>query len=163
MAAGDAGTEASRRGLSPPRPGEGRVRHPLSGWRQLARIAYRDPAHVAERLTLYGAEHLGEPSLDWANRVRGARPDVPRAVIAEELRTQSAQVARIDGAVTGTPFLIAMAWGCETHTRELGRRALLFYDGGLSAGIGIPLFIGFGIAGIATPIFLARRASATRT
>jgi hypothetical protein len=36
-------------------------------------------------------------------------------------------------------------------------------SGGLSAGIGIPLFIGFGIAGIATPIFLARRASATRT
>jgi hypothetical protein len=26
-------------------------------------------------------------------------------------------------------FMIAMAWGCETHTRQLGRRALLFYDG----------------------------------
>ena len=26
-------------------------------------------------------------------------------------------------------FMIAMAWGCETHTRELGRRALAFYDG----------------------------------
>jgi voltage-gated potassium channel len=35
--------------------GQGRVRHTLSGWRQLARIAYRDPEHVAERLTLYGA------------------------------------------------------------------------------------------------------------
>jgi hypothetical protein len=22
-----------------------------------------------------------------------------------------------------------MAWGCETHARQLGRRALLFYDG----------------------------------
>jgi hypothetical protein len=26
-------------------------------------------------------------------------------------------------------FMIAMAWGCETHTRQLGRRALVFYDG----------------------------------
>jgi peptidoglycan/LPS O-acetylase OafA/YrhL len=26
-------------------------------------------------------------------------------------------------------FMILMAWGCETHARQLGRRALLFYDG----------------------------------
>jgi hypothetical protein len=26
-------------------------------------------------------------------------------------------------------FMIVMAWGCETHTRQLGRRALAFYDG----------------------------------
>jgi hypothetical protein len=26
-------------------------------------------------------------------------------------------------------FMIAMAWGCETHTRQLGRRALIFNDG----------------------------------
>ena len=26
-------------------------------------------------------------------------------------------------------FMIAMAWGCETHAQQLGRRALLFYDG----------------------------------
>jgi hypothetical protein len=26
-------------------------------------------------------------------------------------------------------FMIVMAWGCETHTRQLGRRALVFYDG----------------------------------
>jgi hypothetical protein len=25
--------------------------------------------------------------------------------------------------------MIAMAWGCETHTRQLGRRALVFYGG----------------------------------
>ena len=25
--------------------------------------------------------------------------------------------------------MIAMAWGCETHARQLGRRTLLFYDG----------------------------------
>ena len=26
-------------------------------------------------------------------------------------------------------FMVAMAWGCETHARQLGRRALLYYDG----------------------------------
>ena len=27
-------------------------------------------------------------------------------------------------------FMVAMAWSCESHTRQLGRRILLFYDGG---------------------------------
>ena len=26
-------------------------------------------------------------------------------------------------------MMVAMAWGCESHARELGRRALIFYDG----------------------------------
>jgi hypothetical protein len=26
-------------------------------------------------------------------------------------------------------LMIAMAWGCESHTRQLGRRLLVFYDG----------------------------------
>ena len=26
-------------------------------------------------------------------------------------------------------FMIVMAWGCETHARQLGRRTLLYYDG----------------------------------
>ena len=102
----------------------GRVRRTLSGWRVLARIAYRDPEHVAERLALYGARNLGEPSLEWAHDVREARPDVPRAVIAEELRTQTAQLARIDGAVSGTPFLIALVPGYLAYLWEEGRMVL---------------------------------------
>ncbi len=26
-------------------------------------------------------------------------------------------------------FMIVMAWSCETHARQLGRRAIVFYDG----------------------------------
>ena len=37
------------------------------------RIAYRDPQHVAERLTLYAAGNLGQQSLEWAHRVREQR------------------------------------------------------------------------------------------
>jgi hypothetical protein len=111
-------------GTTAPRSGRGRIRHTLSGWRALGRIAYRDPEHVAERLTLYSARNLGEPSLEWGRGVRETRPEVPRAVIAEELRTQTAQVARIDGAVSGTPFLIALIPGYLSYLREEGRMVL---------------------------------------
>jgi hypothetical protein len=120
----DSTAAAASDGTTPPRSGQGRIRRTLSGWRQLGRIAYRDPEHVAERLTLYSARNLGEPSLEWAHRVRETRPEVPRAVIAEELRTQTAQVARIDGAVAGTPFLIALTPGYLSYLREEGRMIL---------------------------------------
>jgi hypothetical protein len=124
MAAGDAAAEASSDGIEPPRSGEGGVRRTLAGWRALARIVYRDPEHLAERLTLYGAQRLGQPSLDWAHRVCEARPDVARAVIAEDLRTQSAQVARIDGAIMGTPFLIALVPGYLGYLWQEGRMVM---------------------------------------
>ena len=124
MAAEVTAAEPSPDAIEPPRSIRARIRHTLSGWRQLGRIAYRDPEHVAERLTLFGARNLGEPSLEWAHGVREARPDAPRAVIAEELRTQTAQVARIDGAVSGTPFLIALIPGYLSYLREEGRMML---------------------------------------
>ena len=106
-------------GAEPPRA-SGRIRRTLSEGRRLARIAYRDPEHVAVRLTLYGSERLGEASIEWASRVREERPDAPRAVIAEELRIQTAQVARIDGAVAGTPFLIALVPGYLAYLWQEG-------------------------------------------
>src|SRR5436190_739991 len=56
--------------------------------------------------------------------VDDARPGVPRAVIAEEVRTQTAQLARIDGAVSGTPFLIALVPGYLAYLWEEGRMVL---------------------------------------
>ena len=97
-----------------------RVGGRLSAGRRLARIAYRDPEHVAERLTLYGSQQVGEDSLAWAQGVQEERPDVPRGVIAEEVRIQTAQVARIDGAVSGTPFLIALVPGYLAYLWQEG-------------------------------------------
>ncbi len=144
-----------------PRP-RSRIGRVLAGSCELVRIVYRNPEHFAERLTLYAADRYGGASREWAQSARSSRPDTPRAVIAEQLRTHSAQVARIAGAIAGTffialvpgyltyllpetrmtlrtaalydrvlpvTFMIVMAWGCETHTRQLGRRALVFYDG----------------------------------
>ena len=92
-----------------------------SEWRRLAKIAYRDPEHVAERLTLFGSKHLSEPSREWAEQVRKERPDTPLPAIAEEVRIQTAQVARIDGAVSGTPFLIALVPGYLAYLWQEGR------------------------------------------
>ena len=92
--------------------------------RELWRVVYRDPEHVAERLTLYTAGRLGDPSREWAESVRRARPDTPVAKIAEELRTQSAHVARIDGAISGTPFFIALVPGYLTYLQQEMRMTL---------------------------------------
>jgi hypothetical protein len=106
-----------------PRP-RSRIGRVFSGSRELVRIVYRDAEHVAERLTLYAADRYGDASRDWAPSARSSRPDTPRAVIAEELRTHSAQVARIDGAVSGTPFFIALVPGYLTYLLQETRMTL---------------------------------------
>jgi hypothetical protein len=104
-----------------PRSRIGRV---FSGTRELVRIVYRDPEHVAERLTLYAADRYGDASREWAKAARSSRPDIPRAAIAEELRARSAQVARIDGAISGTPFFIALGPGYLTYLLQEMRMTL---------------------------------------
>ena len=119
-----------RPGSTLPAPGErirphgSRIRRAFSGSRELWRVVYRDPEHVPERLTLYTAGRLGDASREWAQSVRSARPDTPVAKIAEELRTQSAHVARIDGAISGTPFFIALVPGYLTYLQQEMRMTL---------------------------------------
>src|SRR5207248_9676908 len=85
---------------------------------------YRDPEHVAERLTLYAIARLADPSRQWAEAARRDRADTPPAEIAEEQRIQTAQVARIDGAISGTPFLIALVPGYLTYLYQEMRMTL---------------------------------------
>jgi hypothetical protein len=102
----------------------GRVATAVGGTRQFLRILYRDPEHISERMTLYAAQRLGEPSREWAEAKLRDNPDTPRVKLADELRTQSANVARIDGAVAGTPFFIALAPGYLSYLWQEGRMAL---------------------------------------
>src|SRR5262249_14813455 len=102
----------------------GRLRRMFSGSRELARIVYRDPEHVAERLTLYSIGRLADPSAEWAQSVLSTRADTPPAETAEQLRIQTAQVARIDGAISGTPFLIALVPGYLTYLYQEMRMTL---------------------------------------
>jgi len=102
----------------------GRLRRMFSGSRELGRIVYRDPEHVAERLTLYSIGRLADASAQWAQSVRSTRADTPSAELAEELRIQTAQIARIDGAISGTPFLIALVPGYLTYLYQEMRMTL---------------------------------------
>ena len=114
---------ASSDGAPAPKATE-RTERTSSEWRQLLRAAYRDPEHMAERFALHNTQRLAEPSLQWAHHVRQERPDVPRAVIAEEVRTQSARAAAIEGAVAGSPFLIALIPGYVAYLRQEARMLL---------------------------------------
>ena len=107
---------------TPARPS--RIRRVFAGSRDLWRVVYRDPEHVPERLTLYTTGRLGDPSREWAASMRSSHPDTPVAKIAEELRTQSAHVARIDGAISGTPFFIALVPGYLTYLQQEMRMTL---------------------------------------
>ena len=102
----------------------GRLSRAWSGTREFVRLGYRDPEHVTERMALYAAEHLAEPSREWAEAKVKANPDTPRVKIADDLRTQSARAARIDGAVAGTPFFIALVPGYVAYLWQEGRMGL---------------------------------------
>jgi len=112
-AADESATTAPPTAAEPRR--RGRARRVFSGTRELVRIVWRDPEHVAERLTLYAVDRLGASSAEWALRTRRERADTPPSHVAEELRTQTAQIARIDGAISGTPFFIALVPGYLTY------------------------------------------------
>ncbi len=88
-----------------------RVRALLANSRALVRTVLRDPENVPERLTLMAVDRLAEPSREWAARALAAHPDSGPDAIAQTLRASSAKTARIDGAIAGTPFLIALVPG----------------------------------------------------
>jgi hypothetical protein len=102
----------------------GRVARVMGGTRAFIRIVYRDPEHIAERMALYASDRLGEPSREWAAATLEANPDVPRVKLADDLRNRTAAAARIEGAVAGTPFLIALAPGYLSYLWQEGRMGL---------------------------------------
>ena len=81
----------------------------FSGSRDLAAIVRRDPEHLPERLALFAVHRLGEPSHVWARDALADGTDP--GVVATRLRHQSGRVARIDGAISGTPFFLALVPG----------------------------------------------------
>jgi hypothetical protein len=106
------------------------VRRVWASTRELVRIAYRDPEHVSERLTLQAVRNLAGPSREWALAARQAQPDASPAELADALRDRSAKLARVDGAVAGTPFFVALVPGYLSYlwqeTRMVLRTAALF-------------------------------------
>ncbi len=88
-----------------------RVRVAAAVPREAIRIVYRDPERVCERMTLFASHRLAEPSREWAETAREAAPQADLREIADRLGSQSARIARIQGAVAGTPFYVALVPG----------------------------------------------------
>jgi hypothetical protein len=103
---------------------KGRVKRAFGGTKELVRIAYRDPEHISERLTLHAAQNLAEPSREWAEQALRENPDSSPADLADDLRDQSVKIARIDGAVAGTPFFIALVPGYMSYLWQEARMGL---------------------------------------
>jgi len=76
--------------------------------RALIQLAYRDPEHLPERLTVFAVQRLGEPARRWAESAHADHPDADNGRLVAEPRGRTATVARIDGAIAGTPFFIAL-------------------------------------------------------
>jgi hypothetical protein len=104
--------------------GSHRVGRAFERTRGFLRLVHRDPEHVTERMTLYAADHLGQASREWAEASLAAHPDTPRHKLADRLREDSAKVARVDGAVAGTPFYVALVPGYVAYLWQEARMTL---------------------------------------
>ena len=92
--------------------------------RQMIRVAYRDPEHICERLTLQAVHRLAEPSLQWAQAARATHPDGELGDVVSGLGTQTARIARLQGMVAGTPFYLALIPGYMNYLWQEARMNL---------------------------------------
>jgi len=92
--------------------------------RQMVRVAWRDPEHICERLTMQALHRLAEPSLEWAQSARAAHPDGDLQEVVDGLGTQTARIARLQGMVAGTPFYLALIPGYMNYLWQEARMNL---------------------------------------
>ena len=74
----------------------------------LMRLVVRDPQHIPERLAIYAVDRRAAGARKWAQRVQDAEPRESRSELLEIQRRRTVSAARIDGAIAGTPFFIAL-------------------------------------------------------
>ncbi|HEY7077868.1 MAG TPA: hypothetical protein VH418_20970 [Solirubrobacteraceae bacterium] len=74
----------------------------------LVRLILRDPHHVPERVTIFAVDRQADAARAWAEQARAAAPDSSPAELAEVQRRRTVGTARVDGAIAGTPFFIAL-------------------------------------------------------
>jgi hypothetical protein len=97
---------------------------PRELWRELR----RHPRDLPERLMVFAVHHQAAPAKTWAHDKLA--DGVDRGEESERQRKQALAISRIDGAVSGTPFLLALLpayvaflW---TQTRMMLRIAALY-------------------------------------
>lgn len=76
--------------------------------RRLLDAVWADPRHLPERLVLYAVARQAGPSHAWAQAARRSEPDAQADDLAERTAHEVAVIGRVDGAISGTPFLLAL-------------------------------------------------------
>jgi hypothetical protein len=74
----------------------------------LVRLLVRDPQHIPERLTIYAVDRRAGGAREWAQRARAGELSASGPALVEIQRRRTVSTARIDGAIAGTPFFIAL-------------------------------------------------------
>ena len=90
----------------------------------MVKVAWRDPEHICERLTLQAVHRLAEPSLQWAQEARATHADGDLREVVSGLGTQTARIARLQGMVAGTPFYLALVPGYMNYLWQEARMNL---------------------------------------
>ena len=75
---------------------------------ELVKACRDDPHHFPERTILIAQDHFAQTSLDWAERMRSERSPDELRHLASKLSGEAASFARLNGALAGTPFLLAL-------------------------------------------------------
>ena len=92
--------------------------------RGLLRSLWAQPSDAPERLMLTAVTRLAEPSWRFAERARREHPDATPSQLAAGVRAQAVHITRIDGAVSGCPFLVALVPAYVAALWEQARMAL---------------------------------------
>jgi len=92
--------------------------------KELLAIVRRDPEHLPERLILLAQKRLGQTSLDWAQKTRADHPETSVDELALSLRERGVRFARINGALAGTPFFLALVPAYVSVLWEEARMAM---------------------------------------
>jgi len=74
----------------------------------IVRALRADPDHAPELLMRFAVERLADRAAAWARDARAAHPERPVEHLAHDLRRQTTLSSRIEGAIAGTPFALAL-------------------------------------------------------
>jgi len=92
--------------------------------RGLLRTLWSHPNTALERLMLTAVARLGGPSWRFAEHARQVHPAATPDQLTAGVQTQAVRLARIDGAIAGCPFLIALVPAYVAVLWEQARMAL---------------------------------------
>jgi hypothetical protein len=91
---------------------------------RLLRALRADPGHAAEWAVLFAVQRLSAESGAYAARLRAAAPETSPDRLAERVRDRAEDICRIEGAISGTPFLVALVPAYIALLWEQARMAL---------------------------------------